>query len=154
MEQERGSVAGVTGPMIGDTLELRQSWLEVCGDRRTDIDASLREAAREHLALKGYTQKDVEYVAGLERPIFDGTLRLSSPELEKLRLLCRLCEVRLKPQRISSHRPVVGKIIVAVKRALFPIVEVFMKDALRQQRDFNAAVVTLLTELTSRTTQK
>ena len=129
------------------------SWLEVNGQKMPALEKELRAAAGEHLKAKKYTHKDVEYVATLERPIFRGSLKLNASELEKLRALCQLWEVRLKPQKISSHRPVIGHVIVAFKKLIYPIFEVFMKDTLRQQRDFNAAAVALLTELTSRTSR-
>lgn len=128
-------------------------WLTICGETIPALEEQLKARAKQHLSVKGYTDNDVQYVAALERPLYQGNLKLSKVELEKLRALCQLWEVRLMPQKISSHRPVIGKIIVAVKRLLFPIFQVFMKDTMRQQRDFNAAVVSLLTELTSRTTR-
>ncbi|MCB0353122.1 MAG: hypothetical protein KDD64_06335, partial [Bdellovibrionales bacterium] len=75
---------------------------------------------------------------------------VSDEVLEKLRRLCQLWNVRLLPQeKITSHRPLIGPVIVAVKKAIFPIVRYILKDVLHQQRSFNAAAIQLLAEIAS-----
>ena len=77
----------------------------------------------------------------------DGSLKLSKKRLEKLRRLCQLWEVNLKPAEITSHRKVIGPLIVAVKKLVYPILKVLLKETIKQQRDFNAAAVALIADL-------
>ena len=72
------------------------------------------------------------------------------PSLDKLRRLCQLWDVDLRCSGITSHRPVLGPFIVAMKKLFYPFLRVFLKDALQQQRDFNAAAVSLLADLASK----
>lgn len=57
---------------------------------------------------------------------------------ERLRALAKLSQTELKPPRaISSHRPLLGPIIVKAKRALWPLLNALLKDTFRAQKEFN-----------------
>lgn len=90
---------------------------------------------------------DLEYISNLRLSLLDRELSVSDDTLERLRALCALWEVDLKPGAITSHRKLIGPIIVAAKKLAFPILRAFLKDSFRRQRDFNAAVVVLLSDL-------
>ncbi len=91
--------------------------------------------------------EELQYVKDLNLSVGQRGLAISDKQLEKLRLACQLFDVDLRTREISSHRKFIGPIIVAAKKALFPIIRVFLKDFLHQQRSFNAAVIDALTEL-------
>jgi len=94
-----------------------------------------------------YTDENIRYVSKLSLAVCSGELKLSDQKLEKLRRLCQLWDVKLRPREIRSHRKFVGPVIVAVKRAIYPILKFFLKDMLHQQREFNAATIRLLAEV-------
>lgn len=83
----------------------------------------------------------------MEPGVLKSTLKASDVELEALRRLCQIWDVDLKQPAITSHRKFIGPIIVAAKRIVFPILRTFMRDTLRQQRDFNAQAIALLMQL-------
>lgn len=101
-----------------------------------------------------FSKEDVHFVSKLALPAASGSLESSNEMLERLRRAAQVWDVELKQKSFSSHRPVVGPIIVGVKKALFPIIRFFMADSLRQQRDFNAAVLRCLVELTRENNSK
>ena len=121
-------------------------WLQVLGANDPDLQKRLSDAVNQKVSAKEYTRDDVAYVSKVELPACKGTLNVDKVQLEKLRRLCQLWDVELRPAKISSHRKVIGPIIVAFKRLMFPILRVFMKDVLRQQKDFNGAVIAMLAE--------
>jgi hypothetical protein len=123
------------------------SWLKVAGKPADALAAELELLVRKKIESGKFRSEDVEYIERINRQLVKGTLALSDSKLEKLRRLCQLWEIEVKSGEISSHRKVVGPFIVAFKKVLFPIVKVLLKDTLRQQRDFNAAAIALLTEL-------
>jgi hypothetical protein len=115
---------------------------------------SMEKAAKDRvdqLIAKGdFSDSDITFIKSFALPAASGELKASSQMLEKLRRVAQVWDVELKQKEFSSHRPIIGKLIVAVKRALFPIIKFFLADTLRQQRDYNAAVLRCLVELTTK----
>jgi len=109
---------------------------------------ALERRVADKIAAGKYKREDVHYVRDVTFMPVQEALQLSTDRLEKLRRLCQLWEVDLKPPReISSHRPLIGPIIVGAKKLFFPILRVFLKETLRKQRDFNAAAIALLADV-------
>lgn len=94
-----------------------------------------------------YNTEDIRYVSKLARPLVANQVSLSDERLEMLRRVCQLWDINFRATDITSHRPVIGPVIVAIKRALMPILKILMRDVINQQRDFNAAAVILLAEI-------
>ncbi|MCB0320524.1 MAG: hypothetical protein KDD60_06310 [Bdellovibrionales bacterium] len=113
-----------------------------------EIEEAIQRNVEKRIAAGEFTAEDVHFVSKLTLPAASGSLNASKEMLERLRRVAQVWDVELKPKSFTSHRPVVGKVIVAVKQALFPIIRFFLADTLRQQRDFNAAVLRCLVELT------
>ncbi len=130
------------------------SWLEIGGKADPKLAQKLSESVREKIQRGEFLDKDVRYVSDLSRPLISETLNVSDQRLQKLRTLCQLWDVDIKGTNITSHRKYVGPIIVAFKRALLPIVKVLLKDTINQQRDFNAASISLLTDLANEIDRK
>jgi len=61
--------------------------------------------------------------------------------------LCQIYSAGVRSEKITSHRPVIGPLIVFVKRALFPVVSTLLGPSFRFQREFNAGVIRLLGDL-------
>jgi hypothetical protein len=125
----------------------QESWLNIRGKDAPDIAEALEQSVNAKVAAGKFRREDIEYIARIDRQLVKGTLDVSDSRLEKLRRLCQLWEVDLKAGEITSHRRIIGPFIVAFKKLLLPMVRVLFKDTLRQQRDFNAATISLLTEL-------
>lgn len=130
-----------------DTLKSDSSWLHVCGMADPERAADLSQRVRQKIDSATYKRDDVVYIEKLRLPVVKGDLHTSPERLEKLRRLCQLWDVEIKIGAISSHRPLIGPIIVAVKRIAFPILKILLKDFIKQQRDFNAAVISLAADL-------
>ncbi len=127
-----------------------QSWIKSVGVPAADLERLVYDRVAERIDQGNFRAADLDYIKRLNMPAVKGALELSGIQLEKLRRLCQLAEVELVPARISSHRPVIGPVIVAAKKVLFSILKVLLKDTLRKQRDFNAAVISFLAETGSK----
>ncbi len=133
--------------MAPSNTQVKATWLTVCGVEDPTRAGELAKKVDARIEAGVYARSDVEYLARIDRSLVQGTLSINETKLEKLRKLCQLWEIDLKPVEISSHRKFIGPIIVGIKKLLFPIVRVLFKNTLKQQRDFNAAAISLLTEL-------
>jgi hypothetical protein len=120
-------------------------WLKVCGTDQPELEKSLTEQVERKIIAGNFAAHDVDYIARYPVSLSSGVLAVNDLQLEKLRRLCQLADVQLIPTKISSHRPYIGPVIVAAKKVLFSILGVLLKDTLRKQRDFNAAVIGYLT---------
>jgi len=129
-------------------------WLTVLGNNDETLAEKLSALVADRVQAKKYGYDDVAYIKRIDRSIVhtiaDSTsgLSIGVVRLQKLRRLCQLWEVEVKVGEITSHRKVIGPIIVGFKRLLVPMMRILLKDTLRQQRDFNAAVILLLADLT------
>lgn len=127
-------------------------WLTVLGERDEPLATHLGERVEARVEAGELTPKHIADVAEMNLAPTKGSLVIPTMTLERLRRLCQLWDVDLRPARaITSHRRVIGPVIVAAKRLLFPIVRFFMHDTLRQQREFNATAIALLADLANET---
>lgn len=95
--------------------------------------------------------EDIAYVKSLSLfPVKDAS-NIDEETLERLRRLCEVWEVQFKAPKITSHRALIGPVIVFVKRLLYPLLQVFLKEPFAQQRKFNAEALSLLADLAGRT---
>ncbi|MBW2617333.1 MAG: methyltransferase domain-containing protein [Deltaproteobacteria bacterium] len=115
-------------------------------DLRQEIMLRAEEGRRAHLAAGVYTAEEEDWVAGLE-------LKLPRPEASIIR---RLEEVQARvnqsfdplvmPQ-IFSHRPGLGRLIVAAKRLVFKLTRFYSTMILTRQADFNRQTVETLNDM-------
>lgn len=97
-----------------------------------------------------FKAEDVAYVKSLSLfPVKDAS-NIDDETLERLRRLCEVWEVQFKSPKITSHRAIIGPLIVFVKRLLYPLLQVFLKEPFAQQRKFNAEALSLLAEIAGR----
>ncbi|NLF24908.1 MAG: hypothetical protein GX589_04525 [Deltaproteobacteria bacterium] len=125
-------------------------WIKVAGADDPLLESELDQKVEAAVRAGKYSQGDVAYIARMNLNISPGRLEVSDHTLHQLRSLCQLWDVDIRLREIKSHRPLVGPIIVALKRMLYPALRVLLKDFIRQQRSFNAAVVALLGDLSNR----
>jgi len=129
-----------------------RSWLQVCGDEDADLAGRLTELVQKKIAGGEFSVDEMRRVQQLDMSPVREDLNVPVETLEKLRRLCQLWDVDLRARRISSHRRILGPVIVALKKLAYPVLRVFLRDFIRQQRDFNAACISLLAELAARQT--
>ena len=120
------------------------SWLSIAGADSSDLAAELERRVEEKISAGKFNRDNIEYIEKLDRSAISCELEVSDQSLERLRRLCELWDVDLKTFGISSHRPLIGPFIVAMKTMLFPILRAFLKDFIAQQRTFNAEVISYL----------
>ena len=119
-------------------------WLEICGESDVAVANSTHERVRGCVESKEFSWDEVAYVSAVSMKAGNSSLAVTDEQLEKIRRACQLWDVDIRMRDISSHRPFVGPIIVAAKKALYPILQAFLKDFIRQQRSFNAAALALI----------
>ncbi len=93
-----------------------------------------------------YTWDQKKYLEALTFELKLNSSEITAPFLDKLRTACQLWDVDLRNQQITSHRKIIGPIIVSLKKLIAPIIKFFLKDFIRQQKDFNAAILALMIE--------
>jgi len=126
------------------------AWIKVLQQPDPSLEKLLSERVQEKVTSKEFTREDINYIEKLNMELIKNKLDVSDATLEKLRTSCGLWFVDLKDHEISSHRKFLGPVIVGLKKLLYPILRVLLKDTLRQQRAFNASVICLLADLSNR----
>jgi len=121
-------------------------WLRSGGDI-SEVSNLLDYRVQEHLSNGDYTCADISYISKVQLNLISDSLDVSDELLEKFRRMCQLWNIEFVPQEIKSHRKIIGPLIVAIKKLIFPILKVLLKDVISQQRKFNAAVVDAVVNL-------
>jgi hypothetical protein len=119
----------------------------VCGKIEPELAIELARRVDNRRQSGKFSRDDQRYIEKMSLAVSKGNFYTSTERAEMLRRLCQCYAVDVKIRDISSHRPVVGPVIVFVKKVLFQIMKVLLGPAFRQQRDFNAGVIYLLTDL-------
>lgn len=119
-------------------------WLTVNGKKRPDLEESISVRLSQAIGEGSVKSRDLEYLRQYELVLLNHTSRLSDTHLELLRKLTASWDISAFPRTITSHRRIIGKFIVLVKRLIFPLVRAALKDELNQQRAFNGAVIEFL----------
>ena len=127
------------------------SWFSVCGE----VDPALERALAgkvESLRVAGkFSEKDQAHIQSLSFSVTRDGFVATPERVEYLRRLCQIYSADVRPQAPTSHRKVIGPVIVLVKRILHPLVNALVGPAFRNQREFNAITVSLLTDLCNET---
>ncbi len=123
------------------------SWLQVLGREDPELEAGLAASASERLKKIDFTQDDLEYIRKLNLIPKLKTSDLDPQIFTMLRRLCTLCDAKPLAQKITSHRPLIGPVIVAAKKILYSILSVLLKSREEQQRKFNTAALEVLIKL-------
>jgi len=114
------------------------SWFSILGRSDRQLAEEVEQRVRSRIQAAAYSEKDVLYMERHQLPLLQGCLEADLEVLEGLRQMAQASDVRLTPPAISSHRPYIGPVIVGVKKVLFRVLEVLLREQLRRQRDFNA----------------
>ena len=105
-----------------------------------ELNRSLEETLRARVtASEEYTWSETKDIAALQRTLFPKCFEVESAPLERLRVLARLyrCEIQ-PPHAINSHRKFIGPLIVAVKKMVWPLINLHMEPCLDQLQEFHS----------------
>lgn len=124
------------------------NWLTVCGTIDSELAAALSARVATRRENREFTQDEQYYIRDISMAVSkDRDFYVSGERSELLRRLCSLHRMTLHPRTITSHRPLVGKCIVFLKKAVFRVMKPLLEPMLRQQTTFNACAVHLLAQL-------
>jgi hypothetical protein len=88
---------------------------------------------------QNYSSDEIERVSSLDSRLFPPNYSLSKEATRDLRALCSLSQCELMhPAKISSHRRIIGRPIVAAKRLLWRLISLHLKDTLSGLQEFCA----------------
>jgi len=130
-----------------NSAQKERDWFSVCGE--SDLSLSERVASRiMQLEREGVcSASDQEHVRDLRFGAANGRFATSPRRLELLRRLCQIHSIEVQDRAITSHRKVIGPLIVLAKRAIFSTVRTLLGPTFKHQQDFNAVTVSLLMDL-------
>jgi hypothetical protein len=131
-----------------------QSWLSVAGAEAPQLAESLAVAVRGWVDSGSMPVGEPARVASVATGIAKGAFSTSRERLELLRELCHIYSAGIQSEKITSHRPVIGPVIVAAKKMLFRVIASLLGPTFRFQRDFNARVIRLLGDLCNEDTMR
>ncbi len=123
------------------------NWLQICGAHDQALENELSSNVQNKIKENEFSEDNVYYIKKLDLSLAKEGLEISDDRLDMLRQLCQLWYVDLIPRKITSHRKFIGPIIVAFKKALFPLIRYFLKDFISQQRKFNSRAISLFADL-------
>ena len=124
-----------------------ENWLSVAGADASALAESLAASVRGWAESGVMPIGEPARVASVATGIAKGAFSTSRERLELLRELCHIYSAGIQSEKITSHRPVIGPVIVAAKTMLFRVIASLLGPTFRFQRDFNARVIRLLGDL-------
>lgn len=130
-----------------------KNWFSVGGFDCDELGSSIKSRLADTVTEGVMPKDEVERVANLSTSISSGSFVVSPKRLELLRGLCHLYSAGIRAEKITSHRRVLGPVIVAFKQALFRVLSVLLGPSFQFQRDFNAGVIRLLSDLCNEDSQ-
>ena len=130
------------------------SWVTVCGASDADLAHSLNEKVASLRAAGKFSEADQLHIKGLSFSVTREGFAASPERVELLRRLCQVYSADIRPPAPTSHRKIIGPFIVFGKKMLQPVVNAVLGPALRNQREFNASVISLLTDLSNEGSRK
>ena len=129
-------------------------WIEIEGRPAPELEQALELRVAEKIRSGSLAQTDMEFIERVSLRLGRSALRLRPERLDRIRRLCQLWDLELRPADISSHRKIIGPLIVGVKKLLLPILKALLGDTFKRQREFNAEAIQLLTELSGESTEE
>ena len=122
-------------------------WFTIAGSGDATLAARLTASVGRWAESGVMPANEPARVAAASTAITTGAFATSRERLELLRELCQIYSRGIQSEKITSHRPVIGPVIVAAKKILFRAVASLLGPTFQFQRDFNARVIRLLGDL-------
>jgi hypothetical protein len=121
-------------------------WISVCGAAAPDLERAAAGSLGARLASGTLQQAQIDYLRILPLRAVERTLKIDEDTVGRLRTLCQRWEVDLVPNHVTSHRKIIGPVIVFAKKAAIRLFLSLFGDTFKRQRDFNASVIEFLIE--------
>ncbi len=121
------------------------STFRIAGEIGREAEETVRARLADRYARRVIDRDEVARVAAMRLHIFEGDEAAS----EIFRRCCVTWEVD-REAPITSHRPIVGPLLVAVKRVARRLLRFLSEGQLSRQRDFNWNLLLVLRELLER----
>jgi hypothetical protein len=126
---------------------LDTSWVTVSGTPDSELARALFEKIEALRTAGEFSETDQAHISKLSFSVTRDGFKATPERVELLQRLCQIYSADIRPQAPTSHRKIIGPFIVFGKKMLQPVVNAVFGPALRNQREFNASVVSLLTDL-------
>jgi hypothetical protein len=97
-----------------------------------------------------YTVNEISEVSNRSEKLFPNNFEISEEQTEIFRILTKFTRAELRPRNLTSHRKYFGPVIVGIKRVLFKLLGVILKDTLQSQEVFNRYAVKALAQESSK----
>jgi hypothetical protein len=127
------------------------AWLTVMGESDPSLAPALARSLAEQVSqLRSsgkFSEGDQATIQRLSFSVTREGFKTTPERMEMLRRLCQLYSADVRPQPPTSHRRIIGPVIVLAKRILQPVVQGLLGQFLKNQSDFNATTISLLTDL-------
>lgn len=130
------------------------TWVTIPQGDSESLANTVEATIQGRIKAGAFSENDVRNIKNRALELIPKDLDLPPLQLEKLRRLCQLWEVDIRASEITSHRKFIGPIIVSFKKLLFPLIRFVLKDFIREQRDFNAQVISFVAELANESQRK
>ena len=113
-----------------------------------DLNVRLAALLEERLCSQSnYSRREVSEVSSLAVRIFPAEPLVEDKALERFRTLCQLYRCELPALReISSHRPIIGPVIVFGKRLLWRLMHSQLRQHFEHMQEFHLRLVEELGE--------
>lgn len=122
-------------------------WLTVCGEANSELAGILSEKVAALRREGAFTESDQMFIQKMSYSVAKSGFATSPERMELLRRLCQIYSIDVRPAQPTSHRKLIGPVVVAVKKVIFPVIKALLGPTFKHQKDFNAVVVMLLTDL-------
>ncbi|MFN4894492.1 MAG: hypothetical protein ACK5GN_12805 [Pseudomonadota bacterium] len=129
------------------SIQDNKTWVEIGGVDCVALERELSARTAALISQGRMPANEVERLAKLSTAISSGAFVVTAERLELLRGLCHLYSAGIRAEKITSHRPYIGPIIVRTKKAIFRVLSALLGPSFQFQRDFNAGVIRLLGDL-------
>ncbi len=133
--------------MSSEISKKEQGWLKIVGVDCAQLAASLEARSAALVSAGVMPANEIERVAILSTSVAKGAFVVAPARLELLRGLCHLYSAGIRAEKITSHRRFIGPVIVFIKKSLFRVLSALLGPSFQFQRDFNAGVIRLLSDL-------
>ena len=112
------------------------------------LEERVQQAFAERLdAEPDYNLQEIDKVCSVDRRLFPEGYDPEFQTFENVRVLCRLSQFELQEAKeISSHRKLLGPVIVLLKKLTWPFIKIHLKGSYDGQSEFNAMMVEVLAE--------
>lgn len=133
---------------------IREPLLSV-SNLKSELTRQLENTVNERLAsrLAGnphYSENEIRRISSLDISLFPRGVRPDEDCCNAFRSLARLSQLELKPNpRITSHRRILGPLIVGLKRLTWPLVSIHLKDSFSALEEYASWVVYTLARQSS-----